>query len=137
MKGAFLVGLIALAIAFAEKIRARHLLYAAVAVVAAALSWSLFQESDQGPGQLWHAATFYGSALITLGWIFTSEINIRNAKRQHTINVITQHAFDKTRIDNREKIKSKLPSYKDKLTPQIEDFDKENSDLLKAIDLEL
>ncbi len=137
MRGSILVAILVLVVAFAEKIRPRHCLYAAVAITAVGASWVLYLEAAGQPDELWHVAPFFGSVLITLGWVVTSEVNIRNSRRQHTIGLITQHAFDATRIANREKIKERLPSYRTKLTNDIVNFDDENDTLLKAIDLEL
>lgn len=98
---------------------------------------SLYQEIIKQDGKVWNAAPFLGSLLITIGWIVTSEVAIGNSRRQHTITLITQHAFDVTRAANRDIIKLTLPSYQSKLMASMADFVDETLPLLKAIDLEL
>lgn len=88
-------------------------------------------------GEVWHIGPFLGGVLVTAGWVVTSELGIRNAKNQHTMNIITQQAFDKHRLENRDLIQKSLPSFKSKLTADMVRFDDETSPLLKAIDLEL
>lgn len=119
-------------------IRGRHGIYAVAALVCVFVVAALMRETHRDPvGQIWHEATFFGSVLVTLGWIFTSEVAIGNSRRQHTISLFTGHVFDRQRISDRDTIKEYLPTYKSKLTAEIVDFDNEQSPLLKAIDLEL
>jgi hypothetical protein len=121
----------------AGHLRRRHFIYMAVAVLTAAVLYPLLSETIGPDGAVWHAATFFGSILVTIGWVVTSETAIRSSKRQHTITLITQHAFDPKRGENRDIIKRYLPTYQTRLTPQIADFSDETHPLLKAIDLEL
>jgi hypothetical protein len=116
--------------------RLRFILYGLVLVACGVLSYFLTVNSDSN-GNLWHVAPFYGSVLITVGWVVTAELSVRNSKRQHTITLITQHTADPERIKNRDVILKHLPSYKDKLTKAIASFDDETHELTKAIDIEL
>ena len=119
------------------RMRHRFWIYLIVGVAAAAVLGSLYQEIIKQDGKVWNAAPFLGSLLITIGWIVTSEVAIGNSRRQHTITLITQHAFDVTRAANRDIIKLTLPSYQSKLMASMADFADETLPLLKAIDLEL
>jgi Domain of unknown function (DUF4760) len=119
------------------RMRRRFWVYLAVGVAVTAVLYPLFQEVFESGGKLWNAAPFLGSILVTIGWIVTTEANIGNSRRQHTITLITQHAFDPTRAANRDIIKQTLPTYRTKLTATMADFTDETLPLLKAIDLEL
>src|SRR5579872_2799156 len=114
----------------------RYLLYGVVLASCALLSYVLTVDSTTN-GMLWHIAPFYGSVLLTVGWVVSAELNVKNSKRQHTINLITQHTSDRQRIENRDVILKYLPSYKDKFTQDIVSFGNETHELTKAIDLEL
>lgn len=118
--------------------RRRFWVYLAVCVLGAAVLGALIRETAGAPDQVARIAPFLGYILITIGWIVTSEVNIGNSRRQHTITLITQHAFDQQRAGNRDIIKRTLPNYRTKLraSPTV-DFDDETSSLMKAIDLEL
>jgi uncharacterized membrane protein YuzA (DUF378 family) len=135
--GVAVLAVIAALLAFGENLRRRHLVYIAVGLVALGVLYPLLRETMEADGQVWHAATFLGSILLTIGWIVTSETTIRNARRQHTITLITQHAFDPKRAENRDVIKKYLPTYQTRLTRDLVDFSDEKHELLKAIDLEL
>jgi Domain of unknown function (DUF4760) len=118
--------------------RRRYWVYALVIAAAIAILVPLIKEAMGPNGQIWHAATFFGSILITVGWIVTSEINIGNSRRQHTITLITQHIVDHGRAINRDIVREYLPSYTTKLSEsRCLKFSDENHRLLKAIDLEL
>jgi hypothetical protein len=118
--------------------RRRHWVYAAVGLLAALISAWLIREDLRGPdGQFWHAAPFFGSVLITVGWIVTSETAIRNSKKQHTIGMINQHRFGSIRDNNLRTIQKYLPSYTTIFTRSIVDFDDEKHELLHALDAEL
>jgi hypothetical protein len=121
----------------ARHIRRRYLIYVTVALIAAGVLYPLLSETMAPNGEVWHATTFLGSVLITIGWVVTSETAIRNARRQHTISLVTQHAFDPKRLENRDIIKKYLPTYQTRLTQSIVTFSDEKHELLKAIDLEL
>jgi len=98
----------------------------------------LILETMSEKGEIWHVGPFLGGVLIAAGWVFTNEISIRNSRTQHTINMITQQAFDKNRLDNRAIIKKDLPIHTTKLTETATvKFADETSPLLQAIDLEL
>ena len=120
-----------------DRLSARHYVYIAVAVLAVLVIEPLVVEMRSANGAMWHAAPFFGSVLITIGWIVTSEINIKNSRRQHTITLITQHAFDPKRAENRDTIRKYLPTFETPLLSSMVDFDSEANELLKAIDLEL
>ncbi len=87
--------------------RLRYYIYGVVLVVASLVSALLIAEAAPDhpyrlkswlhPTDLWHAAPFLGSLLITIGWIVTSETAIRNSRKQHTISMITSHLFDRNR----------------------------------------
>jgi len=118
--------------------RWRHWVYVGVAILVGVVLSPLLRETRAPDGAIWHAATFFGSILITVGWVVTSETAIRNAKRQHTISLITSHMSDPTRISNRKVIKKALPTYDTKLTlDKAGSFDDETLPLLEAIDMEL
>jgi len=118
--------------------RRRFWLYLAVGALGATVLGALVRETAGASDQIARLAPFLGYILITIGWIVTSEVNIGNSRRQHTITLITQHAFDPQRAANRDVIKRTLPNYRTKLhADTVIDFDDETSGLLKAIDLEL
>ena len=119
-----------------DAMRGRYWDYLGVAALAAAVLYPLVRETAQS-GQIWHAAPFFGSVLIAVGWIVTAEVNIRNSKKQHPFMLITQHLLDPNRAKNRATIRTVLPTYKTKLTPQMVDFDDENHEVIKALDVEL
>ncbi len=119
------------------RMRRRFWVYVAVGIAAGAVLTLLYKEIALPDGKFWNAAPFLGSILVTIGWIVTSEVNIGNSRRQHTIALVTHHAFDPTRAANRDTIKQTLPTYKTKLTATMADFGNETLPLLKAIDLEL
>jgi hypothetical protein len=137
LAGLALLGVIVALLLGAEHLRRRHFLYIAVALIAVAVLVPLLAETMRPGGEVWHAATFLGSVLITIGWVVTSETAIRNSRRQHTITLITQHAFDPNRGRNRDIIKKYLATYQTRLTKEIVDFSDERHELLQAIDLEL
>jgi hypothetical protein len=62
---------------------------------------------------------YSGSVLITIGWMTTSEFNIRNARKQHTINFLTEVLRGQTRMDDLTIIKSFLPTLKDVICNDI------------------
>jgi hypothetical protein len=115
--------------------RARHAVYALVLV--SAIGMGVVLTLEVGWSNLPSIGAFYGSILVTIGWVLTAEVTIRNSKRQHTITVLTQQAFTKEREDRLDIVKQKLPHYYSKLTPEMVDFDQERDALLKAIDYEL
>jgi hypothetical protein len=120
------------------RIRRRFWVYFAVGAIVAAFLGKLVHDTWAELDQTSRLAPFVGYILVTIGWIVTSEVNIGNSKRQHTITLITQHAFDAQRAANRDTIRLSLPRYHTKLLPSPTiDFDDESSALLKAIDLEL
>ena len=119
------------------EMRRRHFVYLAVVVVAALVLYPLLQETIRQGGEIWHAAPFLGSMLIAIGWIVTSEANIRSSKRQNTIMLITQHLLDNNRTKNRTTIRKTLPTYETNFTPQMVSFDDEDHELIKALDIEL
>jgi len=120
------------------RIRRRFWFYLSVGIAVAAFVAKLVYDTAGDPDQSTHLAPFLGSILVSIGWIVTSEVNIGNSRRQHTITLITQHAFDAQRAANRDIIKKHLPSFQSKLLPTLSIyFDDETSPLLKAIDLEL
>jgi hypothetical protein len=88
--------------------RLRYFLYAIIFAACGILSHVLTTNSD-ADGNLWHVAPFYGSALPTVGWVFSSELSVKNSKRQHTITLVTQHTSDPQRIKNRDVILKYLP----------------------------
>jgi DNA phosphorothioation-dependent restriction protein DptG len=117
-------------------VRMRYILYGVVLASCGLLSYMLTADSNAN-GVLWHIAPFYGSVLLTVGWVVSAELNVKNSKRQHTIVLITQHTSDRQRIENRDVILKYLPSYKDKFTEDLVSFGNETHELTKAIDLEL
>ena len=118
--------------------RRRVWVYLAAGTVAMTFLGRLVNETSAASDQIYRLAPFIGSLLVAVGWIVTSEVNIGNSRRQHTITLITQHAFDAQRAANRDIIKQSLPSFRTRLQPgPTIDFDDENATLLKAIDLEL
>ncbi len=120
------------------RMRRRFWLYLAVGAMAAAFLAALVRETSGLSDQIARLAPSFGYILITIGWIVTSEVNIGNSRRQHTITLITQHAFEPQRAAHRDIIKLTLPTYRSRLhaAPGL-DFDDELSPLLKAIDREL
>jgi hypothetical protein len=120
------------------RIRRRFWIYFSVGAAVAAFLGLLIHDTAGMSDQSSRLAPFVGYILITIGWIVTSEVNIGNSRRQHTITLITQHAFDPQRAANRDIIKQTLPSFQSKLHSTLSIyFDDETSALLKAIDLEL
>jgi len=119
------------------RMRWRFLIYVLVGFAAGCVMVPLVLEIVAGETKIWNAAPFFGSVLLTVGWIVASEVNVGNSRRQHTISLITQHAFDPKRAENRDTIKKTLPKYDVKLTSDMVDFDSETADLTKAIDLKL
>lgn len=120
-------------------LRPRYLIYTAILSFIVLATWWLW------PPDIFclpdHPTPFFlfiGPALLTIGWMVSCEIAIRNSRRQHTISVLLQHAFDKHRQENREKIRKLVPNSKSKLTASGgPDFDDEKDPSLFAIDLEL
>lgn len=120
------------------RIRRRYILYLIVGLTAGGFLGLLIRDTSGAADQVTRLAPFVGYILVTIGWIVTSEVNIGNSRRQHTITLITQHAFDAQRAANRDIIRQALPSFQTVLLPSPTiDFDDENAPLLKAIDLEL
>lgn len=118
--------------------RIRHWIYAVVAIVALVIAAFLIRADMQDPTErLWHAAPFFGSMLITVGWIVTSEMSIRNSKKQHTIGLINQHRFGAIREKNLTAIQKILPTTDAILTSGVANFDEEGNESLRAIDAEL
>jgi hypothetical protein len=118
--------------------RRRFWVYILVGAVVASYLGLFIHDTAGRPDQTTLLAPFIGSILVSIGWVVTSEVNIGNSRRQHTITLITQHVFDAQRAANRDIIKKTLPSFESKLLPTLPiDFDDETSPLLKAIDLEL
>ena len=120
-----------------EFMRTRYWVYLGVVVLAAAVLIPLMRETSSAGGQMWHAAPFLGSILIAVGWVVTSEVNIKSSQRQHTIVLITQHLLDPNRALNRATIKTVLPTHDTKFTPQMVPFDNETHEVIKALDVEL
>jgi hypothetical protein len=120
------------------RMRRRFWVYVSVGLVAAAFLGLLVHNTATSADQISRLAPFVGYILVTVGWSVTSEVNIGNSRRQHTITLITQHAFDLQRTANRDIVKQSLPGFQTKLLPSTTiNFDDEDSALLKAIDLEL
>jgi hypothetical protein len=116
----------------------RYWVYGGVGVTALSIAVLLFSEfMNVSDGRLWHLGPFLGSCLITIGWIVTSEVNIRNSRKQHTIGMINQHRFGAIREKNLSAILKKLPSQSSRLTIDLIDFDIENDEFLMALDAEL
>jgi hypothetical protein len=82
-----------------------------------------------------YAGLILGPVLVTFGWVFTNEVNIRNSRKQHTINLILQYFTNAKRIEDKEEIYRQLPS--DKTIDQIVSFDDLLQDLLRTATREL
>ncbi len=118
------------------KIRARYCLYSLVGLVALLGIAYDFYDIFHASGQTWQVTTFPGAVLVATGWIVTNELALRNSRRQHTINLVTTLMTNERRIQDKEKIRSKLPRGKH-LNRTILDYDNENDLLAQAIDREL
>jgi hypothetical protein len=108
-------------------------LVAIVAVYGVALR-RLYNPND--PLEFWkYTGLFLGPMLVTFGWVFTNEVNIRNSRRQHTITLIMQYFTNTQRIDDKEEIYREVPS--DKTIDQIVQFADLSQDLLRTVTREL
>ena len=137
----FLSG-VAFALLFASiwgrfKLRRRYLAYVAVGILTYFLSFYFIRLGYENRANLLGVAPFLGSLLLTVGWIVSNEISLSNARKQHTIKLMTDYMFTATRIEDRKTIKGKLSSYKQKLTPGVVSFTSEADDFLQAVDREL
>lgn len=119
------------------KLRRRYLAYVAVGILAYFLLFYFVRLGYENRGTLLGLAPFLGSLLLTLGWVVSNEISLYNARKQHTIKLLTDYMFTSTRIEDRKLIKAKLSSYKNKLTPEVVEFTSEADEFLQAVDREL
>lgn len=120
-----------------ERIRPRHFVYLFACIVFIFVIWRL-KPDVLGPSYNSTLLAILGPVFVTVGWMLTNEIAIGNSRRQHTISLIVQHAFDPKRLENRGVIKSRLVTYKTRLDNSIcPDFGDERDELLVAIDIEL
>jgi hypothetical protein len=118
------------------RVNARYCVYAGVSVIAlVALGFDIIN-NVWGDQKQWQITIFLGSMLIAAGWVVTNEVTIRNSRKQHTINLITTLMTNQKRIEDKEKIREKLPRSQ-RLNRTILDYDAENDPLAQAIDREL
>jgi hypothetical protein len=122
------------------RIQWRYCVYFFFIAVAAAVYWFALSAvySPTNPQEFWkYAGLFLGPTLIALGWVVTNEINTRNSRKQHTINLIMQYFTNSKRIDDKECLNTKLP-YPEKLVEEGElRFDDRNNRFLRTVVREL
>lgn len=56
-----------------------------------------------------YTGLFLGPTLIAVGWVVTNEVNVRNSRKQHTINLIVQYFTNAKRIEDKDEINKSLP----------------------------
>jgi hypothetical protein len=123
------------AVWFFHLIERRHRIY--LTVLAAAIfvfcTLSVYLWNPAQPTNLVAIGAFFGSMLVTAGWIVSNEIAILNSRRQHTIAVLSAYYTNPERRKDVDVIKKKLP-YPRKLTASVADFHDSDSEFNKAID---
>jgi hypothetical protein len=134
--GIFAIG--AALIVVSEHLEIRHWFYFAILVLSLVFFGWLYDDTIRNhEGEMWRLGVFFGSILVTIGWIVTNEFSIRNSRKQHTITLITTYFTNAQRIEDKKVIHKYLPTYRSKLTAEIVRFDAESHELLVAIDREL
>jgi hypothetical protein len=82
-----------------------------------------------------YVGLFLGPVLVAFGWVFTNEINIRNSRKQHTINLILQYFTNAQRIADKDALRKALP--KGTTIDDVRGLDGPNADLLLTVMREL
>lgn len=131
--GAFLLALL-----FQVRLEPRHYVYATIFVIALGgygVAIVLIHSFDP---KAWPApfATLLASLLVATGWVITNEVSIRNSRKQHTINLITQYFTSAQRIADKKQINECLP-YPQNIGADEFDFEDSQSPFLAAVDREL
>ncbi len=91
----------------------------------------------RNPAEFWKfAGLFLGPTLVAIGWIVTNEVNIRNSRKQHTINLIMQYFTNAQRVADKDAVNKALP-YPRVLDAGSKDFDDTDDDLLRSVAREL
>ena len=103
-----------------------------------------------GHPSLAYLGPFFGSILITIGWMVTSHITVRNAQRQHTVTIISHYNEDKSSQEFGSLIVKYWPDATTPIAPrdgadnaadyncrQIPSFDAAYHELFAAMDYEL
>ena len=83
-----------------------------------------------------YAALFLGPTLVAVGWIVTNEVNIRNSRKQHTVNLIMQYFTNAKRIEDKDTLNKELP-YPSVIDPAKFNFDDTKNEVLRAAAREL
>jgi hypothetical protein len=123
-------------ISFSNYLERRHYIYAAI--LTASLSFFTWLtktiiESEENYGTI---GVYWGSLIVASGWIITNEISIANSRKQHTVNLMTAYFTNAQMVEDRNTIRDILPSYNNKMTPEVGDFTADNQ-LIRAINREL
>ena len=91
----------------------------------------------RSPAEFWKfAGLFLGPTLVAVGWIVTNEVNIRNSRKQHTINLIMQYFTNAQRVADKDAVNRALP-YPQLLDATARNFDDTGDRLLRAVAREL
>jgi len=124
-------------IAFSHKLQRRHYVYAAILGLGLFYLSTIALEALENGQDQWRVTVFIGTLFVTFGWMVTNEISITNARKQHTINIVTDYMINTNRIADRQVIKAKLPKHTDVFTPAVAPYDDEVSAFVQSIDREL
>jgi hypothetical protein len=120
-------------------IERRHFVYCfllAVACFTYAAALTAIYELN-GTAEFWKfIGLFLGPTLVAVGWVVTNEVNIRNSRKQHTINLVMQYFTNAKRIEDKDALNQALP-FPSVLDPTKYDFDDTSNDLLRSAAREL
>jgi hypothetical protein len=122
-----------------RRLEPRHWFYLVVFIAAVAVyRTALLTLHDlEGPTEVWkYAGLFLGPTLVAVGWVVTNEVNIRNSRKQHTINLILQYFTNTKRIDDKEEINKALHGGA-KIAPTDKGFNDPDNKLLRTVVREL
>lgn len=117
----------------------RYYVYALLLCVACftyTAALSAIYSSDKSEEFWKFAGLFLGPTLVAVGWVVTNEVNTRNSRKQHTVNLIMQYFTNAKRIEDKEMLNTKLP-FPAILNPAEVDFDDTSNPVLRAATREL
>jgi hypothetical protein len=91
----------------------------------------------RNPAEVWKfAGLFWGPTLVAIGWIVTNEVNIRNSRKQHTVNLVMQYFTNVQRVSDKDVVNGALP-YPQVLDASAMNFDDTKDPLLRSVAREL
>lgn len=82
------------------------------------------------------AGLFLGPTLVAVGWVVTNEVNIRNSRKQHAIDLIMQYFTNGNRIADKDRLNKELP-FPAQLDRTKINFDDTTDEFLRCVAREL